>query len=571
MTEERSEIPARAYSSEMAADRRASARVPLDRPVRIGPPGGRPYATVSARDFSVGGLFIDSEREVRVGARFAVEIPVSDVERAYISVAEVVDNRSSTKGSGFGVRFIEMSDESRDLLESTISARIYVPLRSEPDDGEPTGFDIPPGSVLPNRAEAELGGDVEPRTFGDEPRVSKLTSRLGDESSPSPGPVYGPMYELDVEARGVTPTLVSRARDRWSKLKAWVRSLSLISGVSYVMAALAVMAAGLLVMFDGPLQAGDVFVEARRTLTPDVHERLAGRSEPKGISEIPSPIKMSGRSVNPLPNKDSFRLASLMGRNSEADTSSNEGGETFAAARQADLGRPRGDSLEERNVSRRSTVESRPSPKSDAPALADPKPSLPRDHTDDVPKVAEPTNQSPKPAPSPFSQEKIRQVEEQNWEIAKRYVSDCKGGDGEYDYYDKGYGDYYDRHERYDEYEFEGRRRRHRCRRGDCSRGRRNCCFGSRHVRRVTVHLAERDAHVRKHYVLRRPNRFVIDVEKLHRPPRDAPRHGRGAIKRIRFGRHYYYDRFVVDTYDPIYRAHANVCRNRLELALFFH
>ncbi|MEL6185137.1 MAG: PilZ domain-containing protein, partial [Myxococcota bacterium] len=122
------------------AERRASARVPLDRPVRIGPPGGYPHASVTARDLSPGGLFIDAERDVRVGARFSVAIPLRSGHDAYIPEAEVVDNRSGTE-RGFGVRFVKLSAEARRALEDEVSDRAYVTLRTIPVSQEPHSFD----------------------------------------------------------------------------------------------------------------------------------------------------------------------------------------------------------------------------------------------------------------------------------------------------------------------------------------------------------------------------------------------------------------------------------------------
>lgn len=89
-------------------DRRQGARVPLSRPVRVGPAHGAPEALVSARDLSVGGMFVDADREVRVGARFSVELELPETGLVYIPEAEVAYNRATDHGAGFGVRFVDL-------------------------------------------------------------------------------------------------------------------------------------------------------------------------------------------------------------------------------------------------------------------------------------------------------------------------------------------------------------------------------------------------------------------------------------------------------------------------------
>jgi hypothetical protein len=103
-------------------DRRASARIPLSARVKVGPPGGLPSSIVSASDLSTGGMFVDADREVRVGARFSVEIPLQNGDRVYVPEAEVAYNRRRAVGSGFGVRFVELEAEALAAIEATIAA-----------------------------------------------------------------------------------------------------------------------------------------------------------------------------------------------------------------------------------------------------------------------------------------------------------------------------------------------------------------------------------------------------------------------------------------------------------------
>ena len=101
-------------------ERRRSARVPVSGPIRVGPPHREPHARLSATDLSTGGLFIDADRPVRVGARFCAEIVLSDGRHLYIPEAEVAYNRDRPHGAGFGVRFLDVSEEARRLDRKSV-------------------------------------------------------------------------------------------------------------------------------------------------------------------------------------------------------------------------------------------------------------------------------------------------------------------------------------------------------------------------------------------------------------------------------------------------------------------
>src|SRR5262245_54381223 len=101
-------------------DRRRSARIPLSTQVRIGPPNGTPYALVSASDLSKGGLFIDADRPVRVGARFSAEIELPSHTKIYVPEAEVAYNRERHDGSGFGVRFVCLDEDALTAVSEEI-------------------------------------------------------------------------------------------------------------------------------------------------------------------------------------------------------------------------------------------------------------------------------------------------------------------------------------------------------------------------------------------------------------------------------------------------------------------
>ena len=72
-----------------------------------------PTNEVSAADISTGGVFIDADRPVRVGARFSVQIELPDGEAIYIPEAQVVYNRERRQGAGFGASFVSFEDEAQ--------------------------------------------------------------------------------------------------------------------------------------------------------------------------------------------------------------------------------------------------------------------------------------------------------------------------------------------------------------------------------------------------------------------------------------------------------------------------
>lgn len=121
------------------SDRRTSARIPLSGAVRMGPPSGEPYANVSARDISVGGLFIDADRAVKVGARFSTEIALGNGTKLYVPEAEVAYNRDRPHGSGFGVRFIDPPMELVGAIEREIE-KTHAAIARVPS--------LPPVSVI---------------------------------------------------------------------------------------------------------------------------------------------------------------------------------------------------------------------------------------------------------------------------------------------------------------------------------------------------------------------------------------------------------------------------------------
>jgi hypothetical protein len=268
-------------------ERRASARVPLDRPVRIGRAGGLPYASVSARDLSAGGLFIDAERSVRVGARFSVEVPLEGGDRVYVSEAEVVDNRRREDGGGFGVRFVSLSADARALLEAEVAQRAYVTLRSGPREDEPSGFDIGEAPTIG----PELGSlELPSSEVGDD--VQGVDAAMGSVIPSGTGrPEVG------------GPTMRVRARTRWSKMKAWMRSIPALSGVLYALGAAALLVVAVAVVADEPAPESVELEASPRGAPPAIFDTVVEGTAPGGLVR-PEAREPEGEVVHRLPERE---------------------------------------------------------------------------------------------------------------------------------------------------------------------------------------------------------------------------------------------------------------------------
>jgi hypothetical protein len=69
----------------------------------------------STKDMSIGGLYMSTRIEIPIGARLALRIPVGD-EHVVVN-AEVV---YSNPGEGVGVKFRDLSDRARELMEQAL-------------------------------------------------------------------------------------------------------------------------------------------------------------------------------------------------------------------------------------------------------------------------------------------------------------------------------------------------------------------------------------------------------------------------------------------------------------------
>ena len=77
--------------------------------------GADSTGVASTKDISLGGLYMTTRTEIPVGARLALRIPVGDDH--VIVKGEVV---FSNPGEGVGVKFQELSEDTRMLMEKAL-------------------------------------------------------------------------------------------------------------------------------------------------------------------------------------------------------------------------------------------------------------------------------------------------------------------------------------------------------------------------------------------------------------------------------------------------------------------
>jgi len=268
-------------------ERRRSARVPISGPIRVGPPHRDPHARLSATDLSTGGMFIDADRPVRVGARFCAEIVLSDGRHLYIPEAEVAYNRDRPHGAGFGVRFVDLSDDVRQMLEDEVARLGSEPMAEEGvdlglDDREPT-VSVPP---------------------------------LATDAPDAPGLASTAPLPLDRPERFER----RRASDAWSRLRHEARAMTAqLPSLWLVLAglggALLVAAVGLVIWAELSTAPRVVTRPADAVpsgLTSKTHQRLMGEDVPEDLPPLaplvpPAALDREGvadRASGPAPSSD---------------------------------------------------------------------------------------------------------------------------------------------------------------------------------------------------------------------------------------------------------------------------
>ena len=264
-------------------ERRRSIRIPLFTPVRIGPPGGPPDALVSARDLSAGGMFVDADREVRVGATFSVEIPLEDGP-VVIPNAEVAYNRTGSAGSGFGVRFVALDADTRAALERAV------------DGTGPTRVPAPEPSwsVLPTLVPApDEPLPPEPGFDG----ASSLSGWSFEEVDDDFEELSRPPL-LSAGARERIERLRSRARWLWARLQPVPKAFwaLAIAGVGGLIVAVPMLTAG------GPDVPAPVRSAEPRPVAPATHRVLMGHAPVAALdADSPAPAKSPKKKVRSLP------------------------------------------------------------------------------------------------------------------------------------------------------------------------------------------------------------------------------------------------------------------------------
>ncbi len=266
-------------------ERRESVRIPLDVPVRLGKPNNAPYATVSARNLSTKGLFIDADRPVRVGARFSVEIPYGHGEPVYVDEAEVAYNRKSAHGAGFGVRFTELSEQAEERLNEIVERAVeptMVVRRSTVVDNE----DVEEAPTLVSEpielSEISLSSYPEPEIVDDNLELAEVLQ--SDFQAPQKG-VKGLVQ--DVRYRFVNK--VQTGPGVWAMLMG-IGGLALISAIAVSLWSSARADAG------PPARASAI-----RGVQASTHEVLMGEREAGSLVPEPAQPEAPAEAKRPLP------------------------------------------------------------------------------------------------------------------------------------------------------------------------------------------------------------------------------------------------------------------------------
>lgn len=278
-------------------DRRASARIPMSSRVRIGPPGGLPTSVVSASDLSSGGLFVDADREVRVGARFSVEIPLDDGERIYVPEAEVAYNRNRPQGSGFGVRFVDLDPSAAAAIDKTIEKATAPRQQDTPTEvvaRRDVGWSTLP-TIVPG-VELNVSDYPEPSLVDDD---MILDAPLVDIDPPN-------MRKLrDPESPGALTVVFTRWRDGLCEARHNVREKThrtpkLYGGIALVGAASLAAAFVVTLYSGGHAEAVEPAVRSTKAVPTSTHQVLMGKASVDALGE---PVEAEPKAKKPVAKK----------------------------------------------------------------------------------------------------------------------------------------------------------------------------------------------------------------------------------------------------------------------------
>lgn len=306
-------------------DRRESPRIPLVSPVKIGPPSGAPYALVSAQDISAGGLFIDADRPVRVGAKFSAEILLAGGTSVYIPEAEVTYNRERNHGSGFGVRFVVADAQAIEAIHEEVLRVTGKTLIAQVGSIQerlsqlPT---IPPDSTSPELATAlgaEFSSYPAPELADHQSLESVLPSNMpipGDADLSSEIPemrrtaLLPSEFEPDVSGLSVPPGPFDGVREFASDLRhAVIRRSQGGQGVwkAIMIAGGLALAVGAALSLAGPSEkvVAEPVATADRGVQPSTHGVLMGETQVDALGSDPERVvetapKPKKRALPPL-------------------------------------------------------------------------------------------------------------------------------------------------------------------------------------------------------------------------------------------------------------------------------
>jgi uncharacterized protein (TIGR02266 family) len=116
----REETPMHDQGGSGGAERRAHPRVPLHAEVRIVYPNRARLFTEVCGNVSVGGMFVESPVPVEIGTVVRFELDLAPLNASVQGVGEVVWRREGSleagRGSGFGIRFVEVDPQELRLI-----------------------------------------------------------------------------------------------------------------------------------------------------------------------------------------------------------------------------------------------------------------------------------------------------------------------------------------------------------------------------------------------------------------------------------------------------------------------
>ena len=108
-------MPAATYTPE----RRKHPRVTLDTEVWIGQDGVFTHTPQRLSNLGLGGAFLEVDAGFAMGSILNLRFPI---ESAFVTATVIV--RSVRLGQGIGVEFLDLSPESRDVLEAFMAGSI---------------------------------------------------------------------------------------------------------------------------------------------------------------------------------------------------------------------------------------------------------------------------------------------------------------------------------------------------------------------------------------------------------------------------------------------------------------